>query len=788
MLEKQHIVWFKQVSKDDVNIVGGKGANLGEMSHAALPIPPGFVITAGCYKDFIERTNIKYKILNLVNSIKVSDTDQLEAIALKIQKLITSTEIPKDIAEEILEYYTSLSATDAGSTEELLSSDRPLFVAIRSSATAEDLAEASFAGQQASFLNVKGNEQVIKAVRDCWASLYTGRAIYYRVRNNFDHSKVFIAVVVQKMVDSRASGVMFTVNPATNDDSEIVIEAVRGLGEAIVSGSVNPDLYIVNKERNQIIHEEVRGQDWQYLRDRKTGKTIKKDISDEEKKKRVLNDKEVLEIARLGRRIHAHYNKPQDIEWAIEGANVYIVQSRPVTTFKQTGSEQKENSENIEEEVKSGKIKILVSGLTASPGVASGIVKIVHDISELNKIQQGDILVTPMTNPDMVPGMQKAVAIVADLGGLTCHAAIVSREMGKPCIVGTEHATKVLKEGQMITVDAIHGHVYDGAITIETVAPPKPMSLAAFPLETATKIKVLCDLPEIAEKAAATGADGVGLIRIEFMIVAGGVHPSKFIRDGKEQDYVALLVNGIKTIADKFKNKPVWVRTSDIRTDEYRALKGGSEEPNDQNPMIGWHGIRRALDEPGILKAEFKAIKKLHELGYKNVGVMLPFVIRTEEVRESKKIMREIGLEPCKDVEFGVMVETPAACWIIEDVCREGISFISFGTNDLTQTTLGIDRDNERIAKLYDEMHPAVLGEIAHVVRTCRKYGVTTSICGQAGSRPDMAKFLVRIGIDSISANIDAVSQIRETVAHTERDLIMELIHDKYRPSTHYGY
>jgi pyruvate,water dikinase len=346
--------------------------------------------------------------------------------------------------------------------------------------------------------------------------------------------------------------------------------------------------------------------------------------------------------------------------------------------------------------------------------------------------------------------------------------------MGTPCVVGTEHATQVLKDGQEITVDATQGIVYAGTVEVKPVLKKAKESCSAEEIFTATEIKVIADLPDLAENVAATGADGVGLVRLEIMIANGGIHPAEYVRRGKEKDYVELLKEGIRKIAKAFAGKPVWIRCSDMRSDEYRNLEGGDKEPEETDPMIGWHAIRRLLDEEAILKAEFQAVRELHYEGLKNIGVMIPFVIRAEEVHRAKEIMREVGLEPCKAVEFGIMVETPAACWIIEELCHEGISFVSFGTNDLTQLTLGIDRNNEKIAKLFDEMHPAVLGEIARVIKVCKKHKVKTSVCGQAGSRPEMADFLVHQGVDSISVNADAVEEIRKIVAKTERKLLLE--------------
>ncbi|MBD3248917.1 phosphoenolpyruvate synthase [Candidatus Woesearchaeota archaeon] len=768
----KRIKWFKDISKDDVDVVGGKGANLGEMTKAGLPIPPGFMVTAQTYKEFIEETGIKDKILDMLKNLDVNDTGKLQKTAKEVQRVIKETEMPEEIKEEIKENYSMIGVHEKSESDDVLKGKEE-FVACRSSATAEDLPEASFAGQQATFLNIKGEEDVVEAVRKCWASLFTARAVYYRKKNDFPTEKVFIAVVVQKMVNADKAGVMFSINPSTNDDTEVMIEGAFGLGEAVVSGSVNPDLYIVNKEDLKIKKSEVKEQKKKIVKDEETGKTVEKKLSKEEEDKQVCNNKEIRELARLAKKIEEHYGKPQDLEWAIEGSRVYIVQSRAVTTFKK-----KEEGKKIEKgEGKSEEgAEVLVKGETASAGVASGPVKIIKSADELDKINEGDILVTTMTTPDMVPAMQKAAAIVTDEGGLTCHAAIVSREMGTPCIVGTGNATNALEDGKEVTVHATHGKVYAGKLEgAEKEKEEKVLQAGGQKIITATKIKVISDLPDMAEKTAAEhDSDGVGLVRLEIMIAQGGMHPAEYIRQDKKEDYIKLLMKGIGGIARAFKGKKVWIRTSDMRSDEYRNLEGGDKEPKETDPMIGWHAIRRCLDEPEILKAEFEAVKRLHDEGLKDVGVMVPFLIRTRELREAKKLMRDVGLEPCEDIDFGVMIETPASCWIIDKLIDEGISFVSFGTNDLTQLTLGIDRNNGRIAKLFDEMHEAVLGEMSMVIRACKKAGVETSICGQAGSRPEMAKFLVNEGIDSISANADAVEDIRMVVAQTEKALLLD--------------
>jgi len=745
----RYVVWLSEINKESIEIAGGKGANLAEMYNIGLPVPPAFIVTSNAYSKFLEYNELKEKIFDLLSDLDYENTEELEKRTKKIREMIVNSEIPDDIEEEIIEAYETLSMSDVN-----FFIKEPCFVAVRSSATAEDLLSASFAGQQETFLNVKGNSSLLEAIKKCWASLFTARATYYRHKKGFSHEKTLIAVIVQKMINAEKSGVTFTINPTNNDKTKIVIEAVFGLGEGIVSGTIEPDYYLVDKENLRIVEKKIGIKKLEFTRD-SSGKNIKVELPFEKQVQQVLEDWEIKKLAEYGIKIEKHYNWPQDIEWAIEGGNIYIVQTRAVTT--------------VEKEIKERKIeaKPLLRGLGASSGIGVGFAKIIHDLSELSKIQKGDVLVTKMTNPDMVPVMMKSEAIVTDEGGLTCHAAIVSRELGIPCVVGTREATKILRDSLLITVDGKNGLVYEG--DLRGIMKEEKEEYAK--VKTKTKIKVNCDMPIVAEKASKFDPDGIGLLRIEFMIISGGIHPAQYMRENNLESYTNLLVENIEKIARWFKDKPIWVRTSDMRTDEYRSLIGGNLEPIESDPMIGWHGIRRALDEPEILKAEFKAIKILHEKGYKNIGIMIPFLINVEELKKAKEIMREVGLEPLKDVAFGVMIETPAACWIIEDLCKEGISFISFGTNDLTQLTLGIDRNNAKIAHLFDEMHKAMLGQMKMVLDTCKKYGVETSICGQAANDERMVEWLVRNGIDSLSVNIDAIERIREFVAKLEKEI-----------------
>jgi pyruvate,water dikinase len=757
-MSMEYVEFFEELKKEDVDIAGGKGANLGELTQSGIPVPPGFVITSATYQKFLNETGITQEIMDILDALDVNNNKELQESARKIKKIINETEIPDEISSLIIEAYNALCHRIGKENA---------FVAVRSSATAEDLPEASFAGQQDTYLNVKGPEDLIKYVRKCWASLFGARAIFYREENDFDHSKVYIAVVVQEMVDAEKAGVMFTVHPSTGEE-KILIEGAWGLGEGVVSGTVTPDTYWMDKVTGKILEKQVSEKKTMFQKKTENGQTVQVPVPNELKNKQVLNEHELAQLVELGKNIHEHYQFPQDTEWAIENGKIFMLQSRPVTTLDMALGKGKALNE--------GERTVITKGLGASPGMASGTVKIINSTDELDKVQQGDILVTVMTTPDMVPAMKRANGIITDEGGVTCHAAIVSRELGIPCVVGTGDATSILPENSQVTLDGNKGIVWEGKL-VETEKKPEsveePSVVVQAPL-TVTEVKVNVSMAEAAKKAAATGADGVGLLRTEHMMLTTGIHPKKYIQEGNEAELVRVLVEGILKVADSFYPKPVWYRTLDAPTDEFQSLDGGEGEPYEHNPMLGWRGIRRELDEPEILLAEFKAIKKLHEQGYTNIGIMLPLVQHSDELKEAKKIAEKAGLKPQKNIEFGIMVETPAAAMTIEDFIAEGLDFVSFGTNDLTQYTLAIDRNNEKVADLYTESHPAVLKLIERVIVECNKAGVKTSICGQAGSIPSIVEKLVELGITSVSANTDAVATVRETVARVEKKLLLK--------------
>ena len=746
---------FEELSKSDIGIAGGKGANLGELTQAGIPVPPGFVVTAQAYKYFMDEAGINDQVMEILDAIDINDTKALQAAAEEIKALIIESPIPDDLVLFIREYYNELCQRVGEDDTD---------VAIRSSATAEDLPEASFAGQQDTFLHVSGDDEVIEYIRKCWASLFEARAIFYREENDFEHSKVYIAVVVQKMANADKAGVMFTVNPSTGEEIAL-IEGSWGLGESVVSGDVTPDNYQVDKKDNEIINVTISDKKVMYTNDEK-GTSVKVEVPEEKRKERVLSDAELVELTEMGKRVQAHYGEPMDTEWAFEKDMLFLLQARPITTLGNASEDAGDASSDLGD--------VLVRGLGASPGMASGTVKIILDIDELDKIKDGDIMVTTMTTPDMVPAMRRASGIVTDEGGVTCHASIISRELGIPCVVGTGDATAKLEENTGVTLDGKKGLVFDGISETKEEATVVVGTVEAAPIITVTEVKANVSMPEAAEKAAATGADGVGLLRTEHLMLTSGIHPGKFIADGNEDELIDTIADNVQIVADAFYPKPVWYRTLDAPTDEFITLEGGENEPREHNPMLGWRGIRRELDQPEILKCEFRAIKKLHEKGYTNIGIMIPLSQSPEELKQAKALCSEVGFEPHKDVDFGMMVEIPAAAIMIDEYIKVGIDFVSLGTNDLTQYTLAVDRNNEFVAKHYTEEHPAVMKLIERTIRKCAEAGVTCSICGQAGSVPHIVEKLVGYGITSVSSNTDAIADVRKTVARAEQKIILD--------------
>ena len=739
------VVWFNEVTKKDIPLVGGKGANLGEMTNAGIPVPQGFIVTAATYFDFIEKSGLTDKIRTLLEPLNVHDSKQLQGIAAKVQELITDADMPPEIAVEIEKAYIKMGKG---------------LVAVRSSATAEDLPEASFAGQQATFLNVQGEKKVVIAVQECWASLFGARAIFYRQEQGFEHFKVGIAVPVQKMVQSEAAGVMFTIEPTTSNREKITIEAVLGLGEMIVSGDVTPDHYTISKDGMKILEKEIKKQEWKLIKSEGvTGKedNIKVDLTPEEQAQQKITDADIIFLAEMGKRLEDHYQFPQDVEWAKEKGEIFIVQTRPVTTIREVTE--------ITPEITA---PVLLSGSPASPGIASGPVKIVPDPSQIDKVLEGDILVAAMTTPDFVPAMKRAAAILTDRGGRTAHAAIVSRELGIPCIVGSEKATTTLKDGQVITVDGSKGKVYEGKIEIVVESQER----ARGEIKTKTKLLVNLAQPDLVERVATRDVDGIGLLRAEFMVAEIGEHPSYMIEQGRSNEFVEKLAAGLTKFTKAFYPRQVVYRTNDFKTNEYRALKGGeSYEEVEENPMLGYRGASRYITDIATFKLELAAIKKVREK-YDNLWVMIPFVRTVSELERTVKIMEEEGLKRSDTFKLWLMVEIPSNVILLDKFLAVGIDGVSIGSNDLTQLTLGIDRDSSKLADTFDERDEAVLMSLESVVKGAKAMGVTCSICGQAPSvYPEITEKLVSWGITSVSVSPDMIDITRDIIAKVEAKL-----------------
>jgi pyruvate,water dikinase len=717
------------------------------MTRANIPVPPGFIVTANAYFDFLQRTKITDKIRALLKPLDTNDSKQLQQIAGEVKQVILDAPMQPEVASEIKEAYVKMGKG---------------LVAIRSSATAEDLPEASFAGQQRTFLNVQGEDEVVAAVQGCWASLFEPRAIFYREQQGFDHFKVGIAVPVQKMVQSKASGVMFTLEPVTSDQSKIIIEAVFGLGEAIVGGEVNPDLYIVDKDGLKISTKKIGAQEWKLVRNPAGGDkeaNIQVPLPPSSQSQQKISDDDIIHLAKLGKQIEDHYKFPQDIEWAIEDNQIFIVQTRPVTTIREAA----EVTAEIE-------APVLLTGASASPGMASGPAKIVPESSQIDKVVNGDILVSEMTTPDFVPAMKRAVAIVTDRGGRTSHAAIVSRELGIPCVVGAEGATTTLTDGRIITVDGSKGKVYEGR-----VAKGKMTAVADIlreQIKTKTQVYVNLAQPELAEKVAAHNVDGVGLLRAEFIIAQIGEHPRYMISQNRGGEFTDKLADGLAIFAKAFNPRPVVYRTTDSKTNEYRAVIGGQEyEPEEENPMLGYRGCSRYIREIDVFKIELDAIKKVRQ-NYQNLWVMIPFVRTVDELAGAKRIMEAEGLKRSDDFQLWMMAEVPSNIFIMEKFLEVGIDGISIGSNDLTQLTLGIDRDSPKLAKEFDERNEAVLTALERAIKVTKSMGVTSSICGEAPSvYPEITEKLVEWGITSVSISPDMIGKTREIIAKAEERL-----------------
>ncbi len=789
---KRFVLEFDDLRIEDVPFVGGKNASLGEMYHElkkkGVKVPNGFAVTAYAYRHLIKVRGLKNKIKEVLKDLNTHDTRDLMSRGKKVRQLILNEEIPEEIVSEIRKSYQNLCKEEG----------RLVDVAVRSSATAEDLPDASFAGQQETYLNVRGEKALLVACKKCFASLFTNRAISYREDKHFDHFNIALSIGVQKMVrsDKASSGVMFSIDTESGFKDAVFITSAYGLGENVVQGAVNPDEFYVHKPTLQlgyrpIISKKIGEKEIKMIYSN-TGPRPVKNIKVEEKMRKQfsINDEEIIKLARWAVIIENHYKKPMDIEWAKDGitGELFIVQARPETVQSQ------KDVNVLEEYILKEKGTLITEGDSVGSKIGAGTSNVILEVKNIHNFKKGQVLVTDMTDPDWEPIMKIASAIVTDRGGRTCHAAIVSRELGIPCVVGTNNVTKKVRSGQDITVSCSEGEVgkvYRGKLKFAI----KKTDLKKIP-KTKTKIMMNVGSPGSAFEFSFTPNDGVGLAREEFIINSYiKIHPNALINyskikdqklkkkiDGltasykdKKQFYIDKLAQGIGMIAAAFYPKDVIVRTSDFKSNEYANLIGGREyEPEEDNPMIGWRGASRYYN-PGYQQAfelECKAFKKVREeFGLKNVKIMIPFCRTIEEGKKVLRIMESQGLKKGKDLEVYVMCEIPSNV-ILADEFSKIFDGFSIGSNDLTQLTLGLDRDSEIVSDVYDERNEAVKTFIKQVINKAKKNKKKIGICGQAPSDfPDFAQFLVECGIDSISLNPDTVIKTRIKIAETEKKL-----------------
>ncbi len=776
---KEYLLWFEQLRREDVDIVGGKSASLGEMtSNTNVPVPYGFATTAHAYRYFVEESGLQGELESLLSELTdVEDTALLKDVCARIRKLIVSQTMPKDLEEAIAAAYKELS--------EKVGENEP-FVAVRSSATAEDLPDASFAGQQETFLNVQGAANIVQRVKECYASTFTDRAVYYREKQGFDHLDVALSAVVQMMVFSKTSGVMFTVNLVNGDDSSILIEAAYGLGEYVVQGIVTPDEYIVSKADETIISKHVTKQDIQYAR-KPGGDCHEMPVAEADREKQKITDEQILELARYAKAIETHYGCYMDIEWGIDERTdkVWILQARPETVWSR---KDKSAAPADQPAATTTERNVILKGLPASPGLVSGRAHVILSPDLIHEFNEGEILVTEMTAPDWVPAMKKAKAIVTDSGGMTCHASIVSRELGIPCIVGTKSrgdaATVTIQDGMDITVDATNGVVYEGILEIEKKEESGATVMAeTFPV-TGTKVYMNLGDPDLADKYSSLPCDGIGLMREEFIWTTYiHEHPLYLLKIGQPEKVVDQLAEAFRKVCQALSPRPVVLRFSDFKSSEYRDLKGGDEfEPYEPSALLGWRGASRYYDPKYIeaFKLEVQAVRKVREeFGLKNLYVMIPFCRTVEECEKVINLMAAEGLQRGPDFKVWLMAEIPSNI-ILADQFNKYIDGYSIGSNDLTMLLLGCDRDNDTVSEIFDERNLAIRRAIKHLIDTAHKDGMTVSICGQAPSvYPEFTEFLVRNGIDSISVNPDKVKFTKHMVAQVEQRIMLDALTKK---------
>lgn len=775
------IRWIDELTLDDAGSVGGKAANLGELTRAKFPVPSGFVVTADAYLDAMGAAGVRSHLQGCVLDTGPLEYDSLLDASNEARRTIRAAGLPEPLRHQIVDAVRKL-AVDADR-------NTPISLVVRSSAVGEDSEDTSFAGMNDTFTNLTTVDEILEAIVGCWASLYGQRVLAYRGFRGIAGEPA-IAVIVQRMVAANRSGVMFTVDPSSTDASLLTIEAALGLGEVVVSGQVEPDTYRVRRgtDDRTLSIESVRvgHQSFKISRDA-LGHDLRIELPAEVGDSRVLTDGDVLTIAKIGLAIERQYGAAQDVEWAIGSSHkVWIVQSRPITT---NGGDGWEPAAVTGTGTGTAAIPPFLVGLGAAPGVVTGRVRVLSAPEEGAQLRDGEVLVAPMTSPDWVPIIRRSAAIVTDGGGLTCHAAIVSREMGVPAVVGCRLATTALRDGEVVTVDGRRGVVHLGNVVAELTREEQDRSnviigsskevRSGVPVQAlATKLYVNLAFPDRAEAAAAIdGVDGVGLLRAEFLLTEAlsGTHPKAFLAAGGAESFVDRMVDSLLRITTPFFPRPVIYRTTDLRSNEFRALAGGeASEPVENNPMIGYRGCFRYAKDPEIFLLELAALARVRDQT-PNLHLMLPFVRTAWELEECLELIDRTPLATHRDLRRWIMAEVPSVIFRVAEYAAMGIDGVSIGSNDLTQLMLGVDRDSEICAELFDERDPAVLAAIRQIIESAHSAGITSSLCGQAPSNsPEFAEQLVQFGITSVSVDPDSVAATRTHIAAAESQLVAD--------------